>query len=707
MNKALQALGALVCAFAAGAVQAQITLEAEAMTRTNYTVDGPLIRLTSNTGTASTSFTGPAAAYSMKVEVELEADGQSTLEVYKGSTLLRKYTYPTASNGTAASFTIAEVGLLPGDVIKLVGRKHKEAYARVDKVVLTPVAVIPAPVTIEAETMSRVNYTVDNTLIKVTTPYTSGTATKSFTGVTGTYDLKVQVELESDGQSRLEVFKGATQVGTYTYPIAPNSTVATYTVPGVSLTYGDTLKIVGYTNAGALARVDKLVLTPAAAPAPQPEPTPTPTPNPTAGLYPVQGATGGLPVIPGATGFGINTRAGRGGTVYRVTNLNASGEGSLKACVDATVPRVCVFETSGTIHMTSNLTIRNPYITIAGQTAPSPGITIRGAGLAIETNDVLLQHLRIRTGDDPVGPGSDRDTLAILANSRDAYNIVLDHVSASWSTDELFATWANPSTIYKIYDVTVRNSVFTEALSYSIHSEGEHSAGMLVGTGTSRVALVNNVLGFNGWRNPFIGNDATDIMVVNNLLYRTRGTAWTDQIDFGSKGPLDTPMRTSVVGNNYLLAPGATAQNTISIRNTSATSFKMYQVNNLGPRYSATNPWAVVTTDRSLSSIEALTPPVWATGLVAMDAANVETYTLGSSGARPMDRDPVDARVLGNISLRQGGIINSPSQVGGWPALAVVQRPLTLPENPNVTTASGYTNLELWLHAMAREVEGS
>src|SRR5690606_19667981 len=88
-----------------------------------------------------------------------------------------------------------------------------------------------------------------------------------------------------------------------------------------------------------------------------------------------------LPVIPGLSGHGVDTPAGRGGTVYRVTNLNDSGAGSLKACVDASGPRVCVFEVSGTIHMSGDLNIRNPKITIAGQTAPSPGITLRGGGI--------------------------------------------------------------------------------------------------------------------------------------------------------------------------------------------------------------------------------------------------------------------------------------------------------------------------------------
>src|SRR6185436_2073195 len=102
-----------------------------------------------------------------------------------------------------------------------------------------------------------------------------------------------------------------------------------------------------------------------------------------------------VPILPGAIGHGITTPAGRGGAVIRVTNLNADGAGSLKACVDTTGPRVCVFEVSGTIRLPDDLTLRKPYITIAGQTAPSPGITLRGAGLLVKTSDVLVQHLHV------------------------------------------------------------------------------------------------------------------------------------------------------------------------------------------------------------------------------------------------------------------------------------------------------------------------
>ncbi|MGQ0750124.1 MAG: hypothetical protein ACT4PS_06275, partial [Betaproteobacteria bacterium] len=417
-----------------------------------------------------------------------------------------------------------------------------------------------------------------------------------------------------------------------------------------------------------------------------------------------QGDTGGLPVIPGASGFGINTKAGRGGTVYRVTNLNASGSGSLAACAAASGPRVCIFEVSGTIHTTSNINIRNPYITIAGQTAPSPGITIRGAGISIATHDVLVQHLRVRPGDASTGPDPiNRDAFMIEVGNSDSYNVVLDHLSASWGTDELISVWG--WTGGKIYDVTVRNSIMSEALYNSISPDGAHSTGLIVGYRSSRVTVINNLFAYNGNRNPLIRDDSTDVMIVNNMIYRTRGFV-DDQINFGSRGSGNVPMRTSVQGNHFVLAPGTSSTATIHIDSNSPSSFQIFVKDNTGPRMTS-DPWSVVSSSRSKSSIYVSTPPVWAPGVVPMASSSVETYVLSSAGARPLDRDPVDKRVVSQVQNRTGNIIDSPSQVGGYPTLAVNVRALTLPANPDTVTASGYTNLELWLHEMAKAVEGN
>src|SRR5262245_18768831 len=144
-----------------------------------------------------------------------------------------------------------------------------------------------------------------------------------------------------------------------------------------------------------------------------------------------------VPVIPGAAGYGMSTPAGRGGAVYRVTNIKADGAGSLKACIDATGPRTCIFEVSGASVLTDDITIRNGLLTIAGQTAPSPGIMIRGGAFKIHTSDVLVQHLRFRIGDSATGPApGNRDALKIEGSDEaPVKNIVVDHCTFSWSID--------------------------------------------------------------------------------------------------------------------------------------------------------------------------------------------------------------------------------------------------------------------------------
>ena len=171
-----------------------------------------------------------------------------------------------------------------------------------------------------------------------------------------------------------------------------------------------------------------------------------------------------LPVIPGAAGFGMDTAAGRGGTVYRVTNLNASGAGSLKACVDGTRPRVCVFEVSGTIRLTSDLIIRNSQLTIAGQTAPSPGIMIRGAAHRASRPPTCSSSTSACAP--ATIPTARIRTTAIRSRSKAAptkpvKNIVIDHCSFSWAIDEIASVWGPHD------NITFTNNIFAEPLNES------------------------------------------------------------------------------------------------------------------------------------------------------------------------------------------------------------------------------------------------
>jgi len=166
-----------------------------------------------------------------------------------------------------------------------------------------------------------------------------------------------------------------------------------------------------------------------------------------------------LAVFPGAEGFGTSTAGGRGGNVIQVTNLNDSGPGSLRFAVDADAPRIVVFRVAGTIELKTSLVISNPFITIAGQTAPGSGITLRSASaevealIQIETHDVIVRFITLRAG-----PPSAGDAMQILASkSHETYNIVIDHNSMSWAVDRNLSTW------YDVHDISIQWNIFSEA----------------------------------------------------------------------------------------------------------------------------------------------------------------------------------------------------------------------------------------------------
>jgi pectate lyase len=158
------------------------------------------------------------------------------------------------------------------------------------------------------------------------------------------------------------------------------------------------------------------------------------------GCNPIDAAA--LRAFPGAEGFGANALGGRGGRVIEVTNLNDSSSGSLRNCIIASGPRTCVFRTGGTITLNSQLLITNPNLTIAGQTAPGGGIALRSAPtysktlLMVAAPNVIIRHIRVRPGKPNAGlPVSSQQALQIGNDNSEVYNVILDHVSATWGID--------------------------------------------------------------------------------------------------------------------------------------------------------------------------------------------------------------------------------------------------------------------------------
>src|SRR3989339_1496446 len=389
---------------------------------------------------------------------------------------------------------------------------------------------------------------------------------------------------------------------------------------------------------------------------------------------------GTLPIFPGATGWGTYTRAAYGGgsnpTVYRVTNLNASGSGSLEACVAASGPRVCIFETSGVIRITSNLAIRNPYITIAGQTAPNPGIMIRGAALTVLTHDVLVQHIRVRSGDADDGPDkSNRDSLQIDNNTGQLYNVVIDHCSFSWSVDENASVWHE-----NIYNVSVINSIFSEALYLAGHPENPpdvpHSMGFIIGEGIDRTTVAYTLLAHNNQRNIRLKPNSSAEQI-NTVVY-----------NYGTRA-VDTEGNINVIGNQFIPGDNTEADSSIFLRISAARVYTRDNIN--APSGNASSPVAALGISNSC----------------ILPSSAVLNYVLNYAGARPANRDTVDTRIINEVRNRTGSFKNTVAEAGGWPVLVQNTRALTVPTNPHTDSdGDGYTNLEEWLHQYSSQVEG-
>lgn len=416
-------------------------------------------------------------------------------------------------------------------------------------------------------------------------------------------------------------------------------------------------------------------------------------------LFSIESLQAQLPVFPGAVGFGVDTQAGRGGRVIRVTNLSDSGAGSLREAAQASGPRVVIFDVSGTIYLQQDIVIREPFVTIAGQTAPTPGITLAHAGLRVKSHDVLVQHLRVRPGDLSDGPDKEnRDALAMTGDSQGnigVFNVVIDHCSFSWGTDENVSTWYR-----NVYDLTIINSIVSEALMNAGHPSGSHSMGYLMGDHTQNTAMINNLFAHNENRNPLVKGDVT-AFIANNIIYDFAN----EPIVFGDLEGVG-PSSATVIGNDIIPGPATRRDYAVRVYDTTTEGTRIYLDDNKFPGRT-NDPWSVAEVSVSFN-VKADTAPVnLPEAMNILPADELESVLLPHVGARPVDRDAVDSRIIDDVVNRTGSLIDSQQQVGGWPDEAGNRRVLDLPENPDDDdNGDGYTNLEQWLHELSAEVEG-
>ncbi|XXY22910.1 right-handed parallel beta-helix repeat-containing protein [Sorangium sp. So ce216] len=403
------------------------------------------------------------------------------------------------------------------------------------------------------------------------------------------------------------------------------------------------------------------------------------------------GGTGGVGGTGGDGGTGGSAPVDEVGTIIKVTTLDADGPGSLREAIETPGPRTIVFEVGGVIDLNrTRLNITEPFVTIAGQTAPSPGITLIRGGMRITTHDVRVQHLRFRMGDAGAAPASGFEP-DVTTDGSSAYNIVIDHCSVAWGVDENLSVsgprFDGPTGTS--HRVTLSNNIIAEGLHESVHEKGAHSMGTLVHDYCTDITVVGNLYAHNYERNPWFKGFATGT-IVNNVVYNPG--KWAIRLgpvvrEWETSGITPEPPRVSIVGN-YMrhgvdTLPGLPMVGTNSMG--SAYLEDNIAVDALGEPAPIVAPAIVVLAEK----------PVWPDGLVALPATSVVDSVLAHAGARPRDRDEVDLRIIADFVSGGGMLVNSQEEVGGYPTAEPTSRPLVVPAE----------DIEGWLKRFADDLE--
>lgn len=443
-----------------------------------------------------------------------------------------------------------------------------------------------------------------------------------------------------------------------------------------------------------------------------------------------------LDIIPGLKGFGTETRGAFGvpndPTICIVTNLTNTDKsvsnstrngisvktGSLIECINykpaENSGKIILFEVSGTINATSppyTYYIDDPYTMIVGQSAPSPGITLRNIMVHVRTHDIVIQHLRIRIGDAVEGVNPDYRRAFSVADStlgNDLFNIVVDHCSFSWGIDVVVLAGGKYGE-GNVHDITYSNCIISEGLNDSLHTKGPHSKGIAVQIDSENVLLLKNLIAHCIDRNPYIRRGSSAI--VNNLIYNTK--------DFNAILVVaeSQSIQTSIVGNVTKGGPnsGSSARKFLpTFWEPLSKSSKIYIANNMtdiGIQESA-DDWSMVRWAGGLTDLSAYvkinSPGIWPSNLTAINSSGVEQYIIENVGARAAERDAVDIRIIDDVIHGTGRIIDSPDDVGGWPKLQENKITHQLPANPfDDDDNDGYKNIEEWFHTKASFIEMS
>jgi hypothetical protein len=429
-------------------------------------------------------------------------------------------------------------------------------------------------------------------------------------------------------------------------------------------------------------------------------------------------ADGRQRAFPTAQGFGAAAKGGRGGRVIFVTTTSDQGDGSLRACIEAVGPRNCVFRVSGTIELPETpLVVSSPYLTIAGETAPGDGIAIKNgplqwrSSIEIRTHDVIMRHLRIRPGPHSI-PSCCSGALGLYTT--EAHDIIIDHVSTSWGSDETVDS-------QDATNVTFQWCIFSEPLLHGGPGKRNRARNMLLTKG-GNFSILHSLFALGIFRNPQIAPtiDGSTTDIINNVLY---SPFWHYVISFDDKW---TTVNANVIGNYKIYGKPGLNDRLVQVFEVGNNGFNVYTAGNVDETYDLGEGTpqfeAVLPMLRHFISAQPVSRPPAATSAIEAYEA-----VLSAAGATRPTRDDVDHRVTNAVRERTGDIVKTnPEDVGGWPELKPARWPkdedgdgiadaweLSLgldPADPadgvSDSDGDGWTNFEEYLHDLAGDNDG-
>ena len=453
----------------------------------------------------------------------------------------------------------------------------------------------------------------------------------------------------------------------------------------------------------------------------------------------VEDADGEARAFPGAEGGGMYTTGGRGGKVIHVTNLNDSGSGSFRDAVSQDGARIVVFDVAGTIELQSAVKINKGNLTIAGQTAPGGGICLKNYTVNLQADNIIIRYLHFRLGDEGPNAGDSEDCIW----GRYLSNIILDHCSMSWSIDECASFYGNEY-------FTLQWCILTESMNDSAHSKGSHGYGGI--WGGKDASFHHNMLANHHSRNPRI--DHPEIYPKNNGVFdwSKRGNVdlrnlviynWGDNSTYGGEGG-----KYNLVNCYYKPGPSTAKDryyfvDAYSVYSSSKVNYGypgLYMNGNIhtahddlsennlvhGVYFHEASSYSLPADYSFQTSAYAIGGPegkkIYAT---THSAEAGKDAVLEWAGDR-LHRDSVDERAVNGFKSNTGKIINTPADVGGWPAYSGTTVKDTdkdgIPDeiedawgfDKNDASDAGaytidstrkrYTNLEMYLHYLVKDI---